>query len=81
MVLLVPQRERGVDQVVLPEDYRRIMDVARRAEGPVMVKQVCAEPGIPLEPARSEALRAKLERLSERGRLCKRPDGKFTTMP
>lgn len=78
-VLLVPQRERGMDEAALPADYQQIMDVVRRAEGPVMVKQVCAELGIPLEPARSEALRAKLKRLSERGWLRKLGDGKFTT--
>jgi hypothetical protein len=79
VVLLVPQRERGVDEAVLPADYQRIMDVVRRAEGPVMVKQVCGELGISLEPARSEALRSKLNRLAERGWLRKLADGKFTT--
>ncbi|MHB6911300.1 hypothetical protein [Streptomyces sp. DB-54] len=78
-VLLVPQRERGVDEAVLPEDYQRIMEVVRRAGGPVMVKQVCAEPGVSLEPARSEAMRSKLNRLAERGWLRKLADGKFTT--
>ncbi|MEV6742373.1 hypothetical protein AB0N14_38070 [Streptomyces sp. NPDC051104] len=51
----------------------------RRAEGPIMVKQVCGELGISLEPARSEALRSKLNRLAERGWLRKLADGKFTT--
>ncbi|WP_199923759.1 hypothetical protein [Streptomyces cellulosae] len=78
-VFLVPQRERGVDEAVLPTDYQRIMDVVRRAEGPVMVKQVCGELGISLEPARSEALRSKLNRLAERGWLRKLADGTFTT--
>lgn len=41
--LLVPQRERGMDEALLPADYQQIMDVVRRAQGPVMVKQVCAE--------------------------------------
>jgi hypothetical protein len=59
-------------------DQQQIIDVVRRAKGPVTVKQVCAELGIPLEPARSEALRAKLKRLAQRGRLSKRPDGKST---
>ncbi|MEU0119942.1 hypothetical protein ABZ137_41430 [Streptomyces bobili] len=78
-VLAVPQRERGMDETVLPADYQRIMDVVRRADGPVMVKQVCGELGISLEPARSEALRSKLNRLAERGWLRKLADGKFTT--
>jgi hypothetical protein len=78
-VLLVPQRERNTDETVLPVDYRRIMDVVRRADTPVMVKQVCCELGMSQEPARSEAMRSKLNRLAERGWLRKLADGKFTT--
>jgi hypothetical protein len=78
-VLAVPQREQGMDEMVLPADYQRIMDVVRRADGPVMVKQVCGELRISLEPARSEALRSKLNRLAERGWLRKLADGKFTS--
>ncbi|MEV0371059.1 hypothetical protein AB0I10_14685 [Streptomyces sp. NPDC050636] len=78
-VLLVPQRDGGMDEAVLPADYQRIMDVMRRADTPVMVKQVCGELGISTEPARSEAMRAKLNRLAERGWLRKLADGKFTT--
>ncbi|WP_433920746.1 hypothetical protein OIE50_50495 [Streptomyces canus] len=77
-VLLVPQREHGMDEAVLQDDYQRIMDVVRRADTPVMVKQVCAELGMSTEPARSEALRSKLNRLAERGWLRKLADGKFT---
>ncbi|WP_258564025.1 hypothetical protein [Streptomyces himalayensis] len=55
-VLLVPQRERGTDEAILPEDYQRIMEVVRRADRPVMVKQVCAELGMSCDPARAEAL-------------------------
>lgn len=61
-VLLVPQHERRADETVLPEDYQRITDVVRRADGPVMVKQICRELGIATEPARSEAMRSKLNR-------------------
>ncbi|MEU2872796.1 hypothetical protein ABZ769_26885 [Streptomyces olivoreticuli] len=68
-----------MDETVLPADYQRIMDVVRRADGPVMVKLVCGVLGISLEPARSEAMRAKLNRLAERGWLRKPADGKFTT--
>ncbi len=66
-----------MDGAVLPADYQRIMDVVRRVEGPVMVKQVCGELGMSTE--RAEALRAKLNRLAERGWLRKLADGKFTT--
>lgn len=79
VVLLVPQRERGMDETVLPEDYQRIMDVVRRADAPVMVKQICGELGVSTEPARAEAMRSKLNRLAERGWLRKLADGKFTT--
>ncbi|GAA1341952.1 hypothetical protein GCM10009647_085850 [Streptomyces sanglieri] len=78
-VLTVPRLERGMVETVLPADYQRIMDVMRRADGPVMVKQACGELGISLEPTRSEAMRAKLNRLTERGWLRKLADGKFTT--
>jgi len=78
-VLAVPQRERDMVETVLPADYQRITDVVRRADGPVRVKQVCGELGIPLEPARSEPLRSKLNRRAERGWLRKLADGKFTT--
>lgn len=77
-VLAVPPRERGMDETVLPADHQRIMDMVRRADGPVMVKLVCGELGISLEPARSEAMRAKLNRLAEWGWLRKPADGKFT---
>ncbi|MFE2037630.1 hypothetical protein ACFXBB_31145 [Streptomyces scopuliridis] len=79
-VLLVPQRERGMDEVVLPEDYQRITDVVRQADLPVMVRQVCAKLGMSTEPSRSEAMRSKLNRLAEWGWLRKLADGKFTTM-
>ncbi|MEV0185164.1 hypothetical protein AB0I54_38670 [Streptomyces sp. NPDC050625] len=78
-VLLVPQRERGMDEAVRPADHQRIMDVARRADTPVMIKQVCAELGMSTEPARSETLRSKLNRPAERAWLRKPADGKFTT--
>jgi hypothetical protein len=55
------------------------VDVVRRADTSVMVKQVCAELGMSTEPARSEAMRSKLNRLAERGWLRKLADGKFTT--
>ncbi|MFF3910493.1 hypothetical protein ACFYZJ_32110 [Streptomyces sp. NPDC001848] len=43
----------------------------RRAEGPVMANQVCGELGASTEPARSESMRAKLNRLAERDWLRK----------
>ncbi|MFJ9589599.1 hypothetical protein [Streptomyces acidicola] len=77
-VLLAPQRERGMDGKVLPAGYQRIMDVVRQAHAPVMVKEVCGELGS-LEPARSEAMHSKLNRLAGWGWLRKLADGKFTT--
>ncbi|MFJ6607397.1 winged-helix domain-containing protein [Streptomyces lydicus] len=51
------------------------MDAVRRADTPVMAKQVCGELGMSQEPARSEAMRSKLKRLAERGWLRKLADG------
>lgn len=58
-VLAVPQRERGMDETVLPGDYQRVMDVVLRADGPVMVKQVCGELGFPWnQPPRRRCVRS-----------------------
>ncbi|MEU1599228.1 hypothetical protein ABZ468_42120 [Streptomyces sp. NPDC005708] len=46
-------------EAVVPEDHRRIMDMVRRAQAPVTVKQICAGMGMSTEPARSEAMRAR----------------------
>lgn len=54
-VLLFPHRERGLDVSALPEDCQRIMDVTGRADGPLMVKDICRELGIDTAPARVEA--------------------------
>ncbi|MGW9029998.1 hypothetical protein ACWGQ5_39035 [Streptomyces sp. NPDC055722] len=48
-----------MDEAVMPEDHQRILDVVRRAQAPVTVKQICAGTGMPTEPARSEAMRAR----------------------
>ncbi|MFI2207884.1 hypothetical protein ACH47Z_46125 [Streptomyces sp. NPDC020192] len=66
--VLVPQRERDTEETVLPEDYQRIIDVVRRTDTPIMVKQVCGELKMSTNPARAEALRATLNRLADRGR-------------
>ncbi|GGQ62352.1 hypothetical protein ACH4UX_21035 [Streptomyces althioticus] len=63
-----------MNETVLPADYQRIMDMVRRADGPVMVMQVCGELGMSLELARSETLRAKLNRLAEKGWMRKLAD-------
>ncbi|MQY36985.1 hypothetical protein SRB17_49870 [Streptomyces sp. RB17] len=68
-VLLVPRRERDTDETVLAEDYQRTIDVMRGADTPIMVKQVCGELGMSIEPARAKALRAKLNRPADRGWL------------
>ncbi|MGI5133382.1 MULTISPECIES: hypothetical protein [unclassified Streptomyces] len=48
-----------MDEVVMPEDHQRIMDVVRRAQAPVTVEQICAGMGLSTERARSEAMRAR----------------------
>ncbi|MFE6176256.1 hypothetical protein [Streptomyces sp. NPDC056464] len=53
---------------------------ARRAELEVLVlAEVFGELGTSLEPARSEAMRSKLNRLAQRGLLRKLAGGQFTT--
>lgn len=81
-VRLVPDREPGMEESVLPGDYQRMLSIVAAADGPVMVKDVGAELGIDTTiTGRLEPLRRKLTKMSDRGWLHKRPDGKFTSHP
>lgn len=62
-VLLIQHRGENPNEAALPADYRRVLAIVR-ADDPVTGK---------LEP-----LRAKMTKLADRGRLHKRPDGRFT---
>lgn len=81
-VLLVPHRETGAGEDVLPPDYQRLMKIVRNAGGPVQVKDVGVELGLEVEvKGRLEPLRGKLSKLAGRGRLRKLPDGRFQITP
>ncbi|WP_331734047.1 hypothetical protein OG345_41090 (plasmid) [Streptomyces sp. NBC_01220] len=81
-VLLIPHREPGMGEESLPPDYRRIMTIVRDSGGPVRVKDVGSELGLEAEvKGRLEPLRAKMTKLTDRGRLRKLPDGGFRVLP
>lgn len=78
-MLLIPQCGEALDETALPGDYRRILSIVRAADGPVQVKAVGEELGLEVAVrGKLEPLRAKMTKLSDRGWLHKRPDGKFT---
>ncbi len=79
-VMVIPPREPGVEETVLPPDYQRILAAVRQAAGPVMARQVGEMLGMDISAkSKPEPLRAKLLRLTDRGWLRKQPDGRFTT--
>ncbi|WP_328834758.1 hypothetical protein [Streptomyces europaeiscabiei] len=79
-VMLIPHREPGADESMLPPDYQRILAAVRQAAGPVMAREVGEAVGVDVSVrAKLEPLRSKLVRLVERGWLRKLPDGRFTT--
>lgn len=78
-LLLIPARSAGLDEDVLPEDYRRLLMIVRDAAGPVTVRAVGEVLGLPVEVrGKLEPLRAKLNRLADRAWLRKLADGRFT---
>ncbi|MDX3526943.1 hypothetical protein P1P75_10960 [Streptomyces sp. ID05-39B] len=63
----------------LPGDYRKILAIVREADGPVQVRAVGERMGLDASVrGKLEPLRAKMTKLADRGRLHKRPDGRFT---
>ena len=80
-VLLIPHRAPGMDDAALPPEYQRILAVVRRADGPVMTRQVGEVLGMDTEMrGRLEPLRGKLSKLADRGWVRKLPDGRFTKL-
>lgn len=78
-VLLIPHRGETGDEIVLPGDYRRILQMVRAIGGPVQVRTVVLELGLEVAVrGKLEPLRAKMTKSADRGWLYKRPDGKFT---
>ncbi|MEU9775284.1 hypothetical protein [Streptomyces sp. NPDC047968] len=79
-VMLIPHREPGVEEDLLPPDYQRIITAVRQAAGPVMAREVGEVVGVDVGvKSKLEPLRGKLVRLVDRGWLRKLPDGRFTT--
>ncbi|MFF1465729.1 hypothetical protein [Streptomyces sp. NPDC058330] len=79
-VMLIPHREPGADESMLPSDYQRIIAAVRQAAGPVMAREVGEVVGVDVSvKAKLEPLRSKLIKLVDRGWLRKLPDGRFTT--
>jgi hypothetical protein len=79
-VMLIPHRESGTDESMLPPDYQRIIAAVRQTAGPIMAREVGEVVGVDISvKAKLEPLRGKLIRLVDRGWLRKLPDGRFTT--
>ena len=77
-VLTVPHWQPGMGAVVLPSDYRDIVEVVADAPGPVRAKQIVPRIGLPASAAKIEGTRAKLKRLVGRGWLDEDAPGLFT---
>ncbi|MBM7443231.1 hypothetical protein [Streptomyces sp. HB132] len=78
-VRLVPDRAPGLEESALTPDYQRILAAVRQAKGPVATRQVGEALGL------DTGVRGKLEplrgKLTDRGWLHKRPDGRFVLRP
>ncbi len=77
-VMLVPPREAGTEGVVLPQDYRDILEVVGDAGRPLRAGHIAAALGISQDRSTVESLRAKLKRLTARGWLDEATAGLFT---
>jgi uncharacterized protein (DUF849 family) len=81
-VLLIPHRGDDLDESSLPDDYRKVLQIVRAADGPVQCRTVGKELGLEVAVrGKLEPLRAKMTKLADRGWLHKRPDGRFTVRP
>lgn len=77
-VMLIPHREPGAEETMLPPDYQRILAAVRQVAGPVMARKVGEMLGVDVSVrSKLEPLRGKLVRLTDRGWLRKLPDGRF----
>lgn len=80
-MLLIPPREDGMDQGVLPKDYQAIMRIVAGAAEPDKAADVSEALGKGTLPGQVEAVRAKLKRLAERGWLHRTPAGRYAGRP
>ncbi|MEV6213016.1 hypothetical protein [Kitasatospora sp. NPDC051914] len=78
-MLLVPHREKGMDESALPADYQQILKAVSGATEPLPAKEACVALGVGTQPAQVEPMRGKLKRLAERGWLHQTPAGRFTS--
>jgi hypothetical protein len=76
-LLLVPHREAGMDESVLPVDYQAIMRIVSGEAEPVPAKDVSVKLGRGTQPGQVEPVRDKLKRLADRGWLHRTPAGRF----
>ncbi|WP_071528946.1 hypothetical protein [Streptomyces mutabilis] len=61
-------------------DYQRILAAVRQAAQPIMARRVGEMLGVDVTVrSKLEPLRGRLVRLTDRGRLRRLPDGRFTT--
>lgn len=78
--LLIPHRHQAHDVHDLPADYQALLAAVRTA-GPTICKAICERLGLSAESGQVEGVRAKLNRLAERGWLRKTPSGAFAPLP
>jgi hypothetical protein len=76
-MLLVPHREPGMDDSVLPADYQAITKIVAAASEPVPAKDVSIQLGRGTQPGQVEPVRDKLRRLADRGWLHRTPGRPF----
>ncbi|MFF4315789.1 hypothetical protein [Streptomyces sp. NPDC001507] len=79
-MLLVPHREPGIADSVLPADYQAIMKIVAAASDPVPAKDVSVQLGKGTAPKQVEPVRDKVRRLADRGWLHRTPAGRFTAL-
>ncbi|MDQ1032931.1 hypothetical protein QF035_010513 [Streptomyces umbrinus] len=78
-VLLIPHRSENPDEAAPPAGCRKILAIARAADGPVQVRAVGEELGLQVKVrGKLERLRAKMTKLADRCWPRKRGDGRFT---
>ncbi|WP_326701495.1 hypothetical protein OG909_31780 [Streptomyces sp. NBC_01754] len=80
VVTVIPHREPGVEETMLPSDSQRTLAAVRQAAAPVKTRQVGEMLRVEVNVwSKLEPLRGRLVGLTGRGRLRKMPDGRFTT--
>jgi putative heme degradation protein len=77
-ILLIPERGGRVSLTDLPVDYRDILEILARAEGPLRARDVAAAVGLGESSLKAEGMRSKLNRLAQRGWASKTAEGRFT---